>query len=70
MAKKADSAKDPAAVSLGRRGGSNSRRYMTREQASELGRRAVRARWARAKKKAAKQPKAARSTEATARKEQ
>ena len=40
-----------------RKGGANSRKYMTREQASELGRRAVQARWAKAKKKAAKKRK-------------
>lgn len=39
--------KNPAAVALGRKGGAKSRAYMTPEEASELGRRAVMARWER-----------------------
>jgi hypothetical protein len=41
--------KDPAAVSMGRRGGKNSRKYMTPEQRTALARKAVAARWAKAK---------------------
>jgi hypothetical protein len=43
MAKK----KDAAAVRLGRRGGKNSRKNLTDEQARELAQRAVNARWER-----------------------
>jgi hypothetical protein len=39
--------KDPAAVSLGRRGGKARLKTMTKEQRSELARNAVLARWAR-----------------------
>lgn len=34
---------------IGKKGGANSRKYMTPEEASELGRRAVRVRWDKAK---------------------
>lgn len=44
--------KDPAAVKLGRKGGLKSRAYMTKEQASEIGRNAVMVRWAKVKQKA------------------
>ncbi len=42
--------KDAAAVKLGRRGGKARVRNMTLEQLSEAGRKAVKARWAKAKK--------------------
>jgi len=49
--------KDPAAVSLGRRGGLKSgparMKKLTPEQRSEIARKAVQARWAKAKKKKA-----------------
>jgi hypothetical protein len=41
--------KDPAAVSLGRRGGKNSRKNLTEEEKRELARRAANARWKKAK---------------------
>jgi hypothetical protein len=41
--------KDPAAVALGRKGGKNSRKNLTPEQRTELGRRAVEARWKKVK---------------------
>ncbi len=46
-----------AAAVIGRKGGCMSRKYMTPEEASELGRRAAQARWAKAKQKAAKKRK-------------
>jgi len=39
--------KDPAAVALGRKGGLNSRRYLSPEERTRLARKAVRARWAK-----------------------
>jgi hypothetical protein len=41
--------KNPAAVALGRRGGTNSRKYLTAEQRTELARKAATARWEKAK---------------------
>lgn len=41
--------KDPRAVALGRKGGLANMRNLTKAQKSELGRRAVTIRWARAK---------------------
>jgi hypothetical protein len=58
--KKKDKRKDPAAVSLGRRGGARSRINLTPEQRSELGRRAAVARWGKPEaraKRAARKPK-------------
>jgi hypothetical protein len=46
MAKK----KDPAAVALGKKGGKARAKKLTPEELSEQGRKAVAARWARAKK--------------------
>jgi hypothetical protein len=43
--------KDPAAVSLGRRGGKARVKNQTPEQRKESARRAAQARWAKAKKK-------------------
>jgi hypothetical protein len=43
--------KNPAAVSLGRKGGKNSRKNLTPEAASELARRAVTVRWKKQKDK-------------------
>jgi len=37
--------KNPAAVALGRRGGANSRKYIGKDEASELARKAIDARW-------------------------
>jgi hypothetical protein len=48
--------KNPAAVELGRKGGKNSRKNLTAEKRTELGRRAVTARWKK-KKDAADLPK-------------
>jgi hypothetical protein len=42
--------KDPNAVALGRKGGKARLHKMTPEQRSDIARKAVRARWARAKK--------------------
>jgi hypothetical protein len=42
--------KDPNAVALGRKGGKARLQKMTPEQRSDIARKAVRARWARAKK--------------------
>jgi hypothetical protein len=42
-----EQAKDPAAVSLGRKGGKNSRAYMSEQEAAELARKAVNERWRR-----------------------
>jgi hypothetical protein len=42
--------KDPNAVALGRKGGKARLQKMTSEQRSELARKAVSARWAKAKK--------------------
>jgi len=44
--------KDPAAVALGRKGGRATFKDMTPEQRSAVARRAVKARWAKARKKA------------------
>jgi hypothetical protein len=49
MAKK----KNPAAVALGRKGGKNSRVNLTPEQRTQLARKAVAARWKKAKDKLA-----------------
>lgn len=46
MAKK----KNPAAVALGRRGGKKRAETLTAEELSQQGRKAVQARWAKAKK--------------------
>jgi len=46
-------AKNPAAVALGRRGGKARLTTMTAEQRQEIARKAVNARWAKAKKKKA-----------------
>jgi len=43
--------KDPAAVALGRRGGQARARNMTAQQRKEAARKAIQARWAKAKKK-------------------
>jgi hypothetical protein len=43
--------KDPNAVALGRKGGKARLQKLTPEQRSDLARKAVTARWARAKKK-------------------
>jgi hypothetical protein len=43
-------AKNKAAVALGRKGGKARARKLTKEQLSEQGRKAVQARWAKAKK--------------------
>lgn len=43
--------KNPAAVALGRKGGKRSRVNLTPEQRTELGRKAVQARWAKAKQR-------------------
>ena len=48
--------KDPAAVSLGRRGGLARREALTARQRSEIARHAVAARWAKAKQTKAKRP--------------
>ena len=53
MAKK----KNPAAVALGRKGGKNSRVNLTPEQRTKLARKAVAARWAKAKDKPAPEKK-------------
>ena len=37
--------KDPAAIALGRKGGANSRKYLSEEEKAALGRKAVKARW-------------------------
>ncbi|HYD50452.1 MAG TPA: hypothetical protein VEB21_19005 [Terriglobales bacterium] len=42
--------KDPAAVALGRKGGKARLKTMTEEERSEAARKAVQARWAKAKK--------------------
>jgi hypothetical protein len=42
--------KDPNAVALGRKGGKARLQKMTPEQRSDIARKAVKARWARAKK--------------------
>jgi len=42
--------KDPNAVALGRKGGKARLQKLTPEQRSDIARRAVKARWARAKK--------------------
>ena len=42
--------KDPNAVALGRKGGKARLQKLTPEQRSDIARRAVRARWAKAKK--------------------
>jgi hypothetical protein len=42
--------KDPNAVALGRKGGKARLQKLTPEQRSDIARKAVRARWARAKK--------------------
>lgn len=44
-------AKNKAAVALGRKGGKARARKLTKEQLSEQGRKAVQARWAKARKK-------------------
>ena len=49
--------KNPAAVSLGRKGGKNSRKNLTEEQAAELGRKAALARWGTPKKQPTKAKK-------------
>jgi hypothetical protein len=46
--------KNPAAVALGRRGGKKRAENLSPEELSEQGRRAVAARWEKAKKKAGK----------------
>jgi hypothetical protein len=53
MAEKAHK-KDPAAVALGRKGGKNSRINLTPEERTALARKAVAARWAKAKAKPTK----------------
>jgi hypothetical protein len=45
--------KDPAAVELGRKGGRARAKRMTAEERQEAARRAIRARWAKAKRKKA-----------------
>ena len=47
--------KDPAAVSLGRRGGLAKARKLTKEQLSEVNRKAVQARWAKRKPRSAEE---------------
>jgi hypothetical protein len=46
--------KDPAAVKLGRKGGQNSRKYLSEEERRELAQRAASARWQKQKKTAKK----------------
>jgi hypothetical protein len=62
MATKKKHRKNLAAVALGGRGGLSSRKNLTAEESSELGRRAVAARWAKAA--AAKKDGAASAAEA------
>jgi hypothetical protein len=46
--------KDPAAVKLGRKGGHNSRKYLSEEESRQLAQRAAAARWQKQKRSAKK----------------